>query len=124
MRFKKFCDYQWATQVVYSMPLLTADPDANAKLRELRDALRTFVIESQRHPPEPLTVRKLWWNPNLNFIKNGNAIWENHSVDGTHLSNTGKDLILRNFRHHIHHMARLHKPRRDLNKSGGPSSSL
>ncbi len=120
MRFKKFCGYQWGTQVIFSLPLLTADPEANVKIHDLREALRALIIDSQVHPPEPLTVRKFWWNPNLNFIKDGNAIWDNHSADGTHLSNTGKDLILQNLRHHIHHMARLHKPR-DLNRKGGPS---
>ncbi len=123
MRFKKFVESQWGTQVIFSLPLLTADPEANVKINEVREALRTLVIDSEVHPPPPLTVRKLWMNPNNNFIKDGNAIWENHSNDGTHLSNTGKDLILSNFRHHIHHLARLHKPQyTNMNKSGGSSS--
>ena len=29
MRFKKFCGWQWGTQVIFSLPLLTADPEAN-----------------------------------------------------------------------------------------------
>ena len=123
MHFKKFCEVQWGTQLILSLPLLTADPDANEKLEDLRDALRRFVIDSQEHPPPPLTVRKLWWNPNHNFIKDGKPIGDNHSVDGTHLSATGKDLILRNLRHHIHHLARLHKPR-DTNVRRASSSAV
>ena len=110
LQFKKFTDSQWGTQVILSLPLLTADPEENPTIEELRDVMREFVNEVQDRPPQPLAVRKLWLNPNNNFIKDGAAIWDNHSVDGTHLSDTGKNLILGNFRHYIHHVARLRLP--------------
>ena len=110
IRFKKFTEHQWGTQVIISLPLLTVDPEINERILELRDHLIALVDEfdDQHHNSAPF--KKLWVNPNSNFTKDGNLIWDNHSVDGIHLSNEGKNLILGNFRHQIHKMSKRTRP--------------
>ena len=121
LRFKKFMDTQWGTQTVFSLPLLTADPDANWRIKELREHITALVDEIDQHHPRSAAFKKVWINPNNNFIKDGRAIWENHSVDGTHLSNQGKDLILGNLRHQIHKMVKRCHPEAFYKRAQGSS---
>ena len=64
--------------------------------------------------PGPLKEMSLLLNKNTNFTYDNKPIRELYAPDGVHLSQRGKQLILGNFRHHIHGVTRdiLNKPRR------------
>ena len=103
LRFKKFIDSQFCTKLIISLPIFTSNPETNRKIDEMRRALDGFVDNfTERYPPQPLKIRKIWINPNKNFEKNGDIVWDYYGVDGIHLTERGKQVILGNFRHHIH----------------------
>ena len=68
---------------------------------------------------QPLKDMKLLVNKNTNFTYDNKPIAELYAPDGVHLSQRGKQLILGNFRHHIHGVTRdiLNKPRRERERT-------
>ena len=90
------------TRLFISLPLLTNDPFANEQIEELRDTLSELVIKTNQQHPKPLKDTFFLFNKNSNFMPRGTQVREYLSRDGVHLSDRGKQLILGNFRHHIH----------------------
>ena len=104
LMFKKFIYSQPGTKLIVSLPLLTSDPEMNIMICEMKRALSEFVnCFTERYPPQTLRASKLLLNSNINFEKNGSIVWDYFSGDGIHLTERGKEVILGNLRHHIHH---------------------
>ena len=93
---------------------MTCDPYANRRIKEMRFKLQDYVIGVNKQNPLPLKDRNLLFNGNTNLEYDGKPVEEYYSSDGVHLSRRGKEVILGNFRHHIHLMTRkiLGKPER------------
>jgi lysophospholipase L1-like esterase len=102
------------TKVFLSLPLITADEESNTRIRDLRNALDTFVREINSRDSSPLKDRFLFCNKNVNFMREGHLIAEFYRDDGVHPSARGKEVILGNFRHSIHETTRmlLNKPKK------------
>ena len=95
------------TRLFISLPLLTSDPAANEKIEELRDILTELVLKTNSRNPKPLKDTMMLFNRNSNFMPKGTQINEYFARDGVHLSDRGKQVILGNFRHHIHELTSL-----------------
>ena len=117
IKFKSFIDWQFGTKLMISLPLFTRDREANHRVCELRAGLKEFADRSvEFYPPLPekFDFKKIWINSNSNFMKDGILVGEFYGYDGVHLSDKGKEIILGNFRHLVHHVNRVdrNKPRK------------
>ena len=104
------------TKLFLSLPLFkNGDPVANSSIADLRMAINTYVTEFNKRNPQPYKKQTLLINPNTNFMYDSQLIEEYYSRDGVHLSDRGKEVILGNFRHHIHTMTRaiLNRPQKN-----------
>lgn len=101
------------TKLFFSMPLMTSDNEANARIDELRDAIWEYVTETNKKERKPFKERSLYYNPNANFMHDNQLIGE-YIMAGLHPSTRGKEVILGKFRHSIHEMTRmlLNKPKK------------
>ena len=80
------------TKLFISLPLMTGDPEANNRIAELREALQIYVSTTSKKDTRPLKERVLFLNPNNNFMKEGQPVWEYYRSDYVHPSerNEGK----------------------------------
>ena len=118
--FKTFTDRFIGTKLILSLPLYTGDYDTNLKIMGLREIMKEFVRHfHDDNPHVPLKMKKIWLNANANFTKDGSVIQKHYGADGVHLSNTGKQIVLHNLRHHIHNITRVlqGKPPKERNQS-------
>ena len=93
------------TKVVFSLPLLTNNRDANNKIRAIRFAIThlTKYLDNSKTVKE----RRLIMNVNHNLEKDDAQIQEFFDMrHGTHLNARGKEVLLGNFRHLIHDVTR------------------
>lgn len=91
-------------KLFFSLPLLTRDPRLNEGINTLRRMMNQLIAGIQEQVP--LKDMELIVNKNTNFTYDRLPISEYLSNDGIHLSESGRKLILGNFRHHIHGVTR------------------
>ena len=105
------------SKLFLSLPLLTGDPRTNDMVVKMRKSI--YILVNGIQEQQPLKDMKLLVNKNTNFTYDNKPIAELYASDGVHLSQRGKQLILGNFRHHIHGVTRdiLNKPRRERERT-------
>ena len=98
-------------KLILSLPLLTSKFALNKHILELRNL--TFDLQKRREPSSNIHVQLLFINTNRNFDATPRSsqtrALQNPSLftrDGIHLSATGSDLIMMNYRHEVHLLTR------------------
>ena len=94
------------SKIIFSLPLTTNKHDECEQVRQLHALTMSWIVKSC--PPElPVDDRQCYFvtNQNMRTIEWTQKI-QFFSRDGIHLTSSGKETILKNFRYRIHSMAR------------------